>query len=662
MLDMPSEWSVLLPSHAVNRLETGDSTLAAESNKASGAGDENSDLANQLLGALESSQEATMQFVSAWFKGAGELVSHLTEMVTVPKTEAVPAPAELFTFAQELHASQQAFIEKITREADPVSFLGALRAAQGALLKKPAEVAAANSRLLIGLDAAVRATLDCAAGATPTAPMAPPAGDKRFSDPAYAENPLFFLLEQEYLVGCQYVNELIDAAQLEETEDAKARFAAKFVLDALAPTNTLLGNPAALREAFETGGESLVRGAKNMLEDLAHNRGWPNQVDSSGFELGVNLAATPGAVVYRNELIELIQYAPQTEKVHAVPLLFSPPWINKYYILDLAPGKSLIEWAVQHGHTCFAISYRNPDANMRDLTLEDYLRRGLFDALRVVREITGALEVNTVSLCLGGTLTALGLAYNAAVGDDSIKSATLLNTNTDFSEPGVLGLFTDEATIAELEEQMAEHGYLEGDTMAHVFDTLRANDLIFQYIGNNWLLGKQPPAFDILVWNADSTRMPFKMHTQYLKSFYVRNEFARGEFEVDGRKLYPKDVKVDTYVVAAINDHIVPWVSSYKTAQIFSGPNRFVLSTSGHIAGVVNPPSPKAKYWTNEARPDDAEAWKNAAKLVDDTWWDDWIEWIGERAGAEVAAPERLGDANYPLIEPAPGSYVRVRV
>jgi len=630
-------------------------------NEATSPAGPGSPLAEQLMGALQISQDATRQFVSAWFDGAAEFFTKLTEMVQLPQPGAIPAPSDLFKFAQQLHSSQQAFIDELVAKADPASFMGSLQAAQAALLQKPAEVAAANVRLSIGLDAAVRATAQFAGGTATPAPMSPMSGDKRFADPAYAENPLFFLLEQQYLLGCQFVNELLDAAQLDESQDAKARFAAKFILDALAPTNTLLGNPVAIREAFETGGESLVRGAKNMLEDLSHNGGWPSQVDSSGFELGVNMAATPGAVVYRNELMELIQYSPQSEQVYATPLLFCPPWINKYYIMDLAPGKSLIEWSVQHGHTCFAISYRNPDSSMREFGLEDYLRRGLLDAVRVIREITGAPSVNTVSLCLGGTLSAIGLAYDASLGDDSIKSATLLNTNTDFSVPGVLGLFTDESTIAGLEEQMAQDGYLEADTMAHVFDALRANDLVFQYVGNNWLLGKQPAAFDLLVWNNDSTRMPAKMHSQYLRSFYLNNEFARGEFEIDGRKLDPKKVELDTYVVSAINDHIVPWASGYKTAQMFTGPSRFVLSSSGHIAGVVNPPSPKATYWTNDARPDDAQSWQDTATLVKDTWWNDWTEWIGARGGAKVTAPRQLGNENHPGLEAAPGSYVRVR-
>jgi polyhydroxyalkanoate synthase subunit PhaC len=545
--------------------------------------------------------------------------------------------------------------------ADPVALLRSLAAVGGALAKNPSATAAASSRLAIGLAAAVRAAGARAVGVDESGPMSPGKSDKRFADTAFADNPLYYLLEQEYLLSSQLVDELLDAAVLDSTEQVKARFAARFIVDALAPTNTLPGNPAALRRAFDTGGMSVVRGAKNMVDDLLHNGGWPAQVDSTGFEVGVNMAATPGAVVYRSDLIELIQYEPAGKQVHEVPLLFCPPWINKYYIMDLAPGRSLIEWAVQHGHTCFAISYRNPDATMRDLQFQDYLHQGVLDAVRVVREITGAAEVNTLSVCLGGTLTAMALAYNAAVGDHSIKSATFLNTLTDFSTPGALGVFTDEPTIAGLEKQMAKDGFLDSNKMAHTFDALRANDLIFSYVINNWLLGNKPPGFDLLVWNKDSTRMPARMHSQYLRSCYLHNEFARGEFEVDGQRLSPAKIDIDTYVLAAVDDHIVPWVSGYKTTQLFNGANRFVLSTSGHIAGIVNPPGPKAKHWTNDNHPSDPLEWKENATLQTGTWWEDWAKWIAKQGGPKVAAPAKLGSKSHPVIESAPGSYVRVR-
>jgi len=540
--------------------------------------------------------------------------------------------------------------------ADPVSFLRSLAAAAPALARNPRGTVAANARMLMGLARAVRAAAGRTVGLDTAGPVSPLSGDKRFNDLAYAENPLYFLLAQQYLLTGQLVEALLDAAGLEADKDAKARFAAKFMLDALAPTNTLPGNPAALRQAFDTGGKSLVRGARNMLSDIRHNGGWPSQVDATGFEVGVNMAATPGSVVYRSELIELIQYEPQVKSVHTVPLLFCPPWINKYYIMDLAPDKSLIEWAVQHGHTCFAISYRNPDASMRELGFEDYLRQGPLDAVRVVREITGAPEVNTVSVCLGGTLTAIALAHNAAIGDASIKSATFLNTHTDFSTKGTLGVFTDEATIAGL-------GFLDSEKMAHTFDALRANDLVFSYVVNNWLMGKRPPAFDLLVWNKDSTRMPAKMHSQYLRACYLNNEFALGEFKVEGQKVNPEKVEVDTYVLSAVDDHIVPWVSGYKTSRLLGGRNRFVLSTSGHIAGIVNPPNPKAKHWVNEdSLPEDPQEWKDGATLKEGTWWEDWATWIEGQGGPLIAPPRKLGSKQHPPIEPAPGSFVRTRV
>ena len=546
--------------------------------------------------------------------------------------------------------------------ADPVSFVRSLVAAAAALLRHPVGAGAANARLVLGLASALRATAGRAVGRDSAGPVSASRGDKRFRDLAFEENPWYFLLQQQYLLVDKLVTELLDAAGLESGQDAKARFGAKFLLDALAPTNTLPGNPAALRQAFDTGGKSLVRGARNMLGDIRHNGGWPSQVDGSGFEVGVNMAATPGQVVYRSELIELIQYEPQGTQVHSVPLLFCPPWINKYYIMDLAPGKSLIEWAVQHGHTCFAISYRNPDASMGDLEFEDYLKQGPLDAVRVVKEITGSAKVNTLSVCLGGTLSAIGLAHNAAIGDDSIKSATFLNTHTDFSTKGMLGVFTDEATIAGLEKKMAKRGFLDSEKMAHTFDALRANDLVFSYVVNNWLLGKKPPAFDLLVWNKDSTRMPAKMHSQYLRSCFLHNQFANGEFEVDGHKVDPGKVDIDTYVLSAVDDHIVPWVSGYQTTQLLGGRNRFVLSSSGHIAGIVNPPSPKAKHWVNEDDlPADPHEWKEGAQLREATWWEDWATWIADQGGPMVAAPRKLGTKKHPPIEPAPGSYVRAR-
>jgi polyhydroxyalkanoate synthase len=551
--------------------------------------------------------------------------------------------------------------ETMTTTGDPVSFLRALVSAGLALPRHPGEVAQAVGQLAVGSIAALGATArrsvgDLVDGPRPTAPS-----DRRFGDPAFAQNPYYFAACQAHLLAEQFAQHLVTAAELPAEKAEKAAFAAKFLLDLLAPTNTLLGNPAALRTAFDTGGKSLVRGARNLVHDLRHNGGWPSQVDASPFEVGVNMAATKGKVVYRSDLIELIQYEPTTTQVYSVPLLFCPPWINKYYIMDLAPGKSLIEWAVAHGHTCFVISYRNPDEAMRDTGFQDYLMKGPLAAIDVVREITGAPQVNLLSVCLGGTLSAVGLAYLAREDRDLVNSATFINSHTDFSIPGAMGLFTDESTIAGLERKMAKLGYLDASEMARTFDALRANDLIFAYLINNWLLGKNPPSFDLLAWNADSTRMPAKMHSTYLRSFYLRNEFARGEFMVAGAPVDAGACQIESYVLSAVDDHIVPWQSAYKTTQILGGKARFVLSTSGHIAGIVNPPSPKAKHWTNDATPIDTDAWLKDASLHEQTWWIDWADWISTRAGRKTRARKALGSDKHPAIDDAPGQYVRVR-
>src|SRR5262252_625768 len=395
----------------------------------------------------------------------------------------------------------------------------------------------------IGPDAAGRWS-----GSGPEEPA--PAGrslakDKRFTDAAWRENPVFFAIGQAYLAAVRLADDLLAAGRGDPVTDAKARLASDLLLAALAPTNYLATNPAALKRAFDTGGASLVAGTRNFLGDLRDNKGMPRQVDTRPFEIGRNLAATPGKVIFRNDLMELIQYAPQTPQVRSVPMLASPPWINKYYIMDLAPGRSFLEWAIQHERTVFAISYRNPDSSMRGVTLDDYLVHGPREALDVIGEITGAPKIDIVGLCLGGALTGMLAAYLNKKGDDRIGTITLLNTMLDYREPGVLGAFTDEQTVGRLDRQMAEKGYLEGRDMAGTFDMLRANDLIFSYVVSNWLMGQDPPAFDILAWNGDSTRMPAAMHSFYLRCLYLRNELARDEMELAGQRLSLRRVTND---------------------------------------------------------------------------------------------------------------------
>ncbi len=484
------------------------------------------------------------------------------------------------------------------------------------------------------------------------------AKDKRFADPAWRENPAFFAVGQAYLAAAQLADDLLAAGRGDPVTDAKARLASDLMLAALAPTNYLATNPAALKRAFDTGGASLVAGARNFLDDLRNNNGMPRQVDTRPFELGRNLAATPGKVVFRNDLMELIQYAPQTPRVRAVPALASPPWINKYYIMDLAPGRSFLEWAVQHERTVFAISYRNPDPSMSGVTLDDYLVHGPRTALDVITDITGAPKIDIIGLCLGGALTGMLAAYLAGAGDERLGSVTLLNTLLDYSEPGVLGAFTDELTVSRLERRMADHGVLEGSQMASTFDALRPNDLIFNYVVSNWLLGQDPPAFDILAWNSDNTRMPAAMHAFYLRSLYLRNELARGVLEVKGQRLSLADVKNDAYVVGAINDHIVPWPASYKATSLMGGNVRYVLSSGGHIAGIVNPPGPKAWYEVGKPpNPATPEQWRESAAHHGGSWWEDWTRWAARRAGRRTEPPP-MGSERYPAIADAPGSYV----
>ena len=532
-----------------------------------------------------------------------------------------------------------------------------------ALAAHPTRVVGPTRRFGLALAEAAYATTARWFGGSRPAPLEPEAGDRRFLDPAWRDHPWFFGLEQGYLAWARYMHELLDAADLEQGEGERARHKLGLVVDGLSPTNFLATNPLALRRAVETKGASVVAGVHNFLDDLATNGGKPRQVDASKFRVGENLACTPGKVVFRNELMELIQYAPTTKTVHTTPLLCSPPWINKYYVMDLAPERSLVEWAVQHGHTVFMISYRDPDASMGSTSFEDYLNFGDAEALDVVTRITGSDKVNLMGLCLGGLMATLLTARCAARDDDRINSLTLLNTMLDYSEVGPVSSFVSPEIVDRLEKQMQQTGYLPAESMATTFDLLRANDLIFNYIGPNWLEGKAPPAFDILAWNADSTRMPAAMHASYLRHFYLENELARGALELDGEPISLKAIHADTFIVAAENDHIAPWRTSFTSTELIGGDVTFVLSTAGHIAGVVNPPSPKAKHWVGTVGATGADApgpdaWRARSSEVKGSWWETWSGWIGERAGG-MRTPPPTGNDEYPVLGDAPGDYVR---
>jgi polyhydroxyalkanoate synthase subunit PhaC len=546
---------------------------------------------------------------------------------------------------------------QVLDKIDPLSFGRSLAATAVGLARHPLSLLSAYQNFALNALGAAQAVASRMVGAKTSSPLAPGSKDKRFSDPAWEDNPLFYALLQAHFLRERFVGDLVDAADLDPQTARKARFAAQLMVDALAPTNYLWSNPAALRRALETGGGSLLRGLRLFGQDLRERGGWPKQVDTSSFQVGKNLAVSHGKVIYQNDLMELIQYSPQTPDVHEVPLLCSPPWINKYYIMDLAPGRSFVEWAIQHGHTTFMISYRNPDDSMREVTLDDYLLRGPHQAVQIIREITKAPKVNIVGLCLGGTLTTMLLASLAETGEDWINCATLLNTLVDFGDPGPIGAFLDPKSVASISRRVERRGYLDAKEMAYTFSLLRANDLVFNYVAKNWLMGEEPPAFDILAWNGDSTRLPAKMYTSYLRGLYQENRLARSELTSAGKRLVLSKVNQDVYILAAVEDHIAPWRSSYKTTQLLAGKIKFVLSSSGHIAGIVNPPSKTAVHWTNPGLPADPEAWLLGATKHQQTWWEDWARWIGERAGTR-RAPPTLGSKAYRPLSDAPGTYV----
>jgi polyhydroxyalkanoate synthase len=551
--------------------------------------------------------------------------------------------------------------DEILDRVDAVGFGRALAGEVAGLARHPLKTAGAIGRFVNGALVAAGVAAARAVGAPAEGPMPVPAKDRRFGDKVWSENAVFFWLLQQHLLREQLARDLVSAAGIDGAALRKARMASQLLVDAIAPTNFFLTNPVALRRAFESGGLSAVRGLRKWMDDLRTREGWPSLVDRSTFELGKNIAATPGKVVYRNRLMEVIQYAPQTNETFAVPLLCSPPFINKYYIMDLAPGRSFIEWAVKNGHTTFCMSYRNPDESLRDEGLGEYVLDGVLEALRVVKEITGAPKVNIAALCAGGTLAAIAAAYLQASGDRSINSLTLMNTLVDFSEPGPLGAFTDRPTVERMLRRVERRGVLESKEMARTFNLLRPNDLYFNYFGSAWLMGDEPPAFDLLAWNDDGTRVGARLLSEYLRGCYLDNALARDEMTIRGKRLRLGGVTQDTFIVGAVEDHITPWRSAFRTTSLLGGKVQFVLSSSGHIAGVVNPPSKSAAYWLQEQLQETPEAWQVGTARHADTWWHLWAKWIEARAGARRPAPERAGNDEYPAVADAPGLYVTER-
>jgi polyhydroxyalkanoate synthase len=491
-----------------------------------------------------------------------------------------------------------------------------------------------------------------------TSEREPQASDRRFADAAFREHPVYSRLMKGYLAWRDALQGLVDDLDLDPKSRARGRFAVTLLTEALAPTNTLLGNPAALARAVETRGESVWRGVKHMVSDVAGNGGMPSQVDGRGFRVGENLAVTPGEVVFRSPVLELIQYAPATPMVRERPLLMIPPQINKFYILDLAPGRSLIEYAVAQGFQVFAVSWRNPTAAQRDWGLDTYVE-ALREATDVVREITGAEKLNVLGACAGGITTATLLGHLAAIGDTRVASATFPVTVLDTSVESTMDLLASETTIARAIARSQSRGVLSGREMKRVFAWLRPNDLVWNYWVNNYLLGMEPPAFDILYWNNDATNLPATLHAEFL-DIYMRNSLChRGALEVLGTPIDLGKVTADVYAIGASSDHITPWQACYRTPSLFGGDRTFVESTSGHIQALVNPPSnTKSVFLTNDAYGKDENAWLAGAEKHKGTWWDHWKRWLAARSGEERPAPARVGSDAHPPLMKAPGRYV----
>ncbi len=483
--------------------------------------------------------------------------------------------------------------------------------------------------------------------------------DRRFDAPEWEQHPFFRLLKHSYLAIADWLLREAEGGSLSPAERQRLAFHLRQLVDATSPTLFLPTNPAALRKALETGGASVADGLRHLLADLRAGR--LSITDTDAFAPGRNLALTPGKVVHRSRLIELIQYAPLTEQAHAAPLLFVPPWINKFYILDLQPKNSLVRFLLEQGFSVFMISWKNPDAGMESISFEDYMTEGPLAASEIAREITGARHVNPIGYCIGGTLLAATLAYLAVARDRRFGPATFMVSLLDFSEVGDTAVFIDEPQVAYVEQRMLERGYLDSRHMANMFNLLRANDLIWSTVVNNYLMGNRPPAFDLLYWNSDGTRMAPAAHSFYLRNTYLENNFIKpGKVSLLGRPIDLSRIASEVYAVGAEKDHIVPWRSAWRIARLTRAKTRFALAASGHIAGMINPPAKgKGGYWTNDAdtKPETAEEWLAGAQRHEGSWWTDWTAWLAARSGEKRPAPA-IGSAVHPPICEAPGTYV----
>ena len=549
---------------------------------------------------------------------------------------------------------------------DPQSLGGAFFDLMAKMARDPAKLAEAQMRLWQDNLNLWQAMTRRMMGQEAESVAEPDKGDRRFKDKAWSEDLAFDYIKQSYLLASRWVQSAVsDVEGLDEKDREKIDFYTRQFLSALSPSNFAMTNPAVLKKTVESGGENLFKGLENLLGDLERGKGRLkiSMTDESAFEVGKNVAATPGKIVFQNELMQLIQYAPTTETVHKRPLLFVPPWINKFYVMDLQPKNSLIKWAVDQGHTLFVVSWVNPRKELAHKDFEDYMLEGPLAALEAIEQATGEREINVLGFCIGGILMVATLAYLAAKSDTRVKSATFLATMVDLQDVGEVSVFIDDEQVASLEAHVGEKGYLEGHHMADMFNMMRENDLIWSFVVNNYLLGRDPMPFDLLYWNSDSTRLPATMLVTYLRKIYRENGLMKpGHLVLDGEPIDIARIETPTYMLCTKDDHIAPWVSSYPATQKFAGPVRFVLGASGHIAGVINPPGAKKYcYWTNAKSPAAPAEWFAGAKRHEGSWWPDWGKWLAGKAGPKVPA-RAPGEGKLAPLEDAPGAYVKVRL
>jgi len=589
----------------------------------------------------------------------------------------LPDPQEVIqTYSEVAQRASHILTEFMQRQgskgvAPPDDELGVAQAfldMTGKLFSNPYRLAQAQMNLVWDYFSLWQNSMQRLWGLDPAPVVEPARGDRRFKDEGWQDHFLFDFIKQSYLIAARHIHDTVAGIDdMEPDVQKKVNFYTRQYVDALAPSNFVLTNPEVFRETLRSNGQNLIKGFNNLLRDIEDGDGQLRirMTDTTAFELGRNVATTPGRVIFQNDMMQLLQYSPSTDKVAARPLLIIPPWINKFYILDLREKNSFIKWAVDQGHSVFMISWVNPDSRHAEKGFDNYLSEGVLTAVETVLEQTGAKDLNAIGYCLGGTLLGCTLAWMAAKRDKRIASATFFTSLLDFSVPGELGVFIDEEQVQSLEKKMAERGYMEGSEMAVTFNMLRSNDLIWSFVVNNYLLGKDPFPFDLLYWNSDSTRLPARMHSFYLRRMYMENALCQpGSIELCGVKIDLSKIKIPAYFISTVEDHIAPWKGTYKGSLCLGGPVRFVLGGSGHIAGIVNPPvANKYGFWVcpDGQRPETPELWQEQAQQQAGSWWTDWQAWISSQGGG-AAVPARDPDkGRLPVLEEAPGAYVKAR-